>query len=162
MQEPGAVPMTQVRKTLTKFPRVAGAVGVACAALFVAPTAEAQTAYDITLRSIAQPTITAASLDGRARQAALSIAPPSLENSPSMVPAVYDPTAGRFVSAIGGSRGAISVTSTGAVSVIISNQTSNVLVGSSATGVPLRSDAAVTTSTLVTAQQVTATSSSSR
>lgn len=124
-----------------------------------ASAAQAQTAYDITLRSIAPSSISAASFDGRSRQTVMSIGPASLENSPSIVPAVYDPALKRFVSAIGSSRGAIAVNSTGAVSVVVNNQPSNLQVASGSTGIPLRSEPVARASSVVTTQQISTISS---
>ena len=138
-------------------PRIVGVLAVAVAAFVTTPSVHAQTAYDVTLRSIAPGTITAASFDGRARQAILSIAPASLENQPGMVPAVYDPSLGRFVSALTIARGAISVTSSGAVSVMVSNQNTTMQLGGGPSGVPLRSETVASPATTLTMQQLSTT-----
>jgi hypothetical protein len=132
---------------------MAAALVLAGGAVIAAPAAQAQTAYDLTLRSIGPATITSASFDGRARQAILSIGPSSVENSPSIVPAVFDPTVGRFVSVLANGRGAISVNATSAVSVIVTSQTSSVQVGGGQTGVPLRSEGVSGPSSVVSTQQ---------
>lgn len=149
--------MRLFRTTDLAMPRLAGVLAASGAALVMAPSAHAQTAYDVTLRSIAPATITATVFDGRARQAILSIAPSSLENQPSIVPAVYDPSLGRFVSALGSARGAISVTSSGAVSVIVSNQSTTLQLGGGPGGVPLRSETVTSPATTLTMQQQSAT-----
>jgi hypothetical protein len=133
---------------------MAAALVLAGGAVLAAPAAQAQTAYDVTLRSIGPATISSASFDGRARQAILSIGPSSVENSPSIVPAVFDPSVGRFVSVLGSSRGAISVNATGAVSVIVSSQSSSVLIGGGQTGLPLRSEVVTNPTSVATPQQI--------
>lgn len=149
--------MRLFRTTDLVMPRLTGVAVMTAATLVIAPSAHAQTAYDVTLRSIAPATITAASFDGRARQATLSIAPSSLENQPSIVPAIYDPSLGRFVSALVSARGAISVTSSGAVSVVVSNQSTTMQLGGGPSGVPLRSETVASPATTLTTQQITTT-----
>lgn len=145
-----------------KSRRIAEAAALLGLVLASAPAAHAQSAYDVTLRSIAPATITASGFDARARQAIRSIGPSSLENQPGIVPAVYDPSAGRFVSALGNTRGAITVSSSGAVSVIVSNQSSTIVVGGGSSGFPMRSDPVLTPSSTLSGQQVTTSASSSR
>ncbi len=149
--------MRLFRTTDLAMRRLAGILAASGAVLSMAPSTHAQTAYDVTLRSIAPATITAAGFDGRARQAILSIAPSSLENQPSIVPAVYDPSLGRFTSALASTRGAISVTSSGAVSVIVSNQSITMQLGGGPGGVPVRSETVASPASTLTMQQLSTT-----
>ncbi|MEI6643574.1 MAG: hypothetical protein WCL10_16200 [Novosphingobium sp.] len=145
--------MKQLRQSTPTFQRFAAAVILVGAAALTAPVAHAQ-AYESALRSISPASIGQGGLDGRTRPAILSIAPASVENQPSIVPAVYDPSLGRFVSAVGNGRGAISVSATSAVSVMVSNQSSTVIVGASSNSVPLRAEAVSSPTSTVTTQQI--------
>lgn len=119
-------------------------------------TAQAQAAgYDTSLRSIGPATINQANFDVRTRSPILSIGASTVENRPSMVPAVYDPSLGRFVSATTPSRGAIAVSSSGMVSVIVNQQSGTFVTGSLTSSTPLHSESvpspsAAATTTLVT------------
>jgi hypothetical protein len=131
---------------------------IGCGVL-AAPAAFAQvTPYDTSLRSIGPATVNQSSFDVRARSPIISIGASTIENRGSMVPAVYDPATGRFVSAVGaGPHGGIVVNSSNMISIIVSQQTSTYVVGTSSTGsaVP-RSEAVATPSGTVTGVTVTA------
>jgi hypothetical protein len=139
-------------RSISATQRLAAAAMLGGAAL-TAPAVHAQ-AYESALRSIGPASIGQGGLDGRTRPAILSIAPASVENQPSIVPAVFDPAQGRFVSVIGNSRGAISMSATTAVSVVVSSQSNTLVVGASSGAVPLRSEAVSSPSSTVITQQV--------
>ena len=123
--------------------------------VLTAPAVQAQVAgYDTSLRSIGPATINQASFDLRARSPIQSIGPSSLENRGNTVPAIYDPEQGRFVSALGNSRGAIAVVSTGVVSVVMTQQGGVALTGSASTGVLIRSEANPPPGPSVTSPQI--------
>lgn len=146
--------MTKSRIVLSMSTRAVAMVAASALALASASAAQAQSVHDVTLRSIAPATINGASFDSRANRAVRSIGPSSLENQPGIVPAVYDPFAGRFVSALGNSRGAITVSSSGAVSVMVNNQSSSMVVGGGSSGFPMRSDPVQTSATTLNGPQV--------
>ncbi len=154
--------MTKSRIALSMSTRAVAMVAASALALAGASATQAQSVHDVTLRSIAPATINGASFDSRANRAVRSIAPSSLENQPSIVPAVYDPFAGRFVSALGNSRGAITVSSTGAVSVLVNNQSSSMVVGGSSAGFPMRSDPVLTPANTLNGPQVISYSGNAR
>jgi len=123
--------------------------------LLSAPAVQAQ-AYDTSLRSIGPATINQASFDMRARTPIQSIGPASVENRATMVPAVYDPSLGRFVSVATPSRGAISVSSSGFNAVIVNSQTNVFVVGNSASGSQLHSESIASPSATVVTSQISA------
>lgn len=131
--------------------------------ILAAPAAHAQAAgYDTSLRSIAPATINQASFDIRARSQIQSIGSAGVENRATMVPAVYDPSLGRFVSALGSAPGAISVSSSSVVSVVVSQQSNVFVVGAGSSGSAMRSEAAAAPSASVTTTQLAATPASNR
>lgn len=125
------------------------------------PEAHAQTAVlDTSLRTIAAATITQASFDARARGAIQSIGPATLENRTSIVPLIYDPSVGRFVSALGNARGAIPINSSSAVSVIVTNQQSAFTIGAAQARTPLPIEAQASPSTTIATPQISTTPAS--
>jgi len=149
-REPSQV--TQFRNPLS-IQRLAAVAALASAAALSAPVAHAQS-YETGLRSIGSSSIGQGGLDGRTRPSVLSIAPASVENQPAIVPAVFDPAQGRFVSAVGNGRGAIAMSATSAVTVVVTSQNSTVIVGAGSNSVPLRSEAVSNPSSMVISQQV--------
>ena len=131
--------------------------GVLSGGLMAASAGHAQSAYDTSLRSIAPATINQASFDARARSPIQSIGPATLENRSTMVPAVFDASLGRFVSAIGTSRGAISVSSASAIWVIVSSQNSAFVVGNAANSSPQRSEPIASASAILATPAISAT-----
>lgn len=130
--------------------------------LVAAPAAQAQaTGYDTSLRSIGPASMTQANLDGRTRTAVQSIGPVSLENRAATVPAVFDPSTGRFVSALGNVRGAIATGSSGAVSVTIANQQSAFIVNVGSSSSSQRSESLASPSATVAVPQIMASPSNS-
>ncbi|MFM9935230.1 MAG: hypothetical protein ACKVOL_03410 [Novosphingobium sp.] len=149
-------------RPLRVLPRKVGPFLLAGSALLGVLTgtsaARAQAAgYDTSLRSIGPATINQANFDVRARSPILSIAASTMENRPSMVPAVYDPSVGRFVSATTPSRGAIAVSSSGMISVIVSQQSGAFVTGSLTSSTPLHSEGVPSPSATVTTTLITAT-----
>jgi hypothetical protein len=135
-------------------------------AIAMAPAARAQAVgYDTSLRSIGPATINQATFDTRTRSPIQSIGASGLDNRAAMVPAVYDPAQGRFVSALGTTRGAIAVGSTSVVSVIMTQQSGIFVAGpssSASSGVPVRSESATSQSASVATPQIIATPGGNR
>ena len=140
---------------LRGLPRAILAGTVLLGTLVAAPAVYAQ-AYDTSLRSIGPATINQTNFDMRSRSPIQSIGAASVENRSAMVPAVYDPSLGRFVSATSPSRGAISVSGSSGTSVIVNSQTNVFVVGSSASGSQVRSESIASPSATVVTSQISA------
>jgi hypothetical protein len=143
-----SLPTVQHRKHRTML---AGAILLG--ALVASSGAHAQAAYDTSLRSIGPATINQANFDVHARSPVQSIGANTVENRSPMVPAFYDPSLGRFVSALGNARGAILLNTSSTFAVTITNQSGVFAIGNVSNSTPQRSEALAlpTVSTQVTA-----------
>lgn len=138
-----------------RFILAASATCALCVTL-VAPSAQAQAIrYSTALNTIGPATITQSNLEQRPQSAIQSIGPASVENRAMIVPAVFDSSTGRFLSALGNSRGAIAVGPTNVVSVSVTTLQSTFVISAGSGSSVQRTDTLSSPAAAVALPQIT-------
>ncbi len=138
------------------FTKVASAFCMLCTAAFTVPAAQAQTiGYNTALNTIGPASITQINFDSRRQSTVQSISPAGLENNAAVTPAVFDSATGRFLSALGNSRGAIAVGPANQVLVTVTTLQSTFVIATGSGASVRRTDTLNSPSAAVALPQIT-------